>query len=421
MNINERYTSFLESSLIRDNETLVKVLKGFPYYCEIVDFGNILLIKRTKKSIEYASLFLLRDQDILNVINPFTDYMEILDNMIINKLNYLDFYYFGKNKQEIVSKELLKKLNIDINLKKHIFYKHNDHIKYYLCYMNNKWCVSSQGKLDIYSLNNKSLFEKYTLYELLLQSFKCKKITFENFDKKYNYVLTLNSIQTYLTIYENSNIDMEIYSIIEKKTNKIIKLNRKTLDRLKLRINIPIRLYFNDLFHFKKDIMLSHNQRMIVKNIETKEEQICSYPKFTETHLLLENFNKDPVKNVYDMIKNRQLGIFMNSFPLYNYFINNLIKITNMKIEHLFKKYVNVYIKKNTDSVFLPYEKELLLRIHTIYQRYHRRITKIDVGYMLYELKTEKINKILLINYNLKPNIFIPCSSIPIIDYSQCD
>ena len=60
--------------------------------------------------------------------------MEILDNMIINKLNYLDFYYFGKNKQEIVSKELLKKLNIDINLKKHIFYKHNDHIKYYLCY-----------------------------------------------------------------------------------------------------------------------------------------------------------------------------------------------------------------------------------------------------------------------------------------------
>jgi len=157
------------------------------------------------------------------------------------------------------------------------------------------------------------------------------------------------------------------------------------------------------MFHFKKDINLSFNQRLIVKNIETNEERIYNYPKFRRFYILLENFNTDPIKNIFQLIENGQLDLFLNHFPLYKFFITNLIRTTKIKEDYLFKKYLDVYIKKTNVIDYQPYDKELLLKIHAIYQQFRRNITKLDVHNVLFQLKTEKIQKIILINYNLNP------------------
>jgi len=391
MSIRHLYNTFIERNLISDTKSLIQILVGFPYYFKIIEYNNTILVKSTIKTDKYV------------FDDEYDNYKELLRNLIINKLNYLDFYYFGKNMKEIKTNELFEKINQDIDLEKHIFYKYNHNIKYFIYFINDKWCISCEGKLDIYSLNNMSLFEKYTLYELLLQSFSINKITLNNFDKKYNYVLTLNSSSTYLTIYENSNVHLVIHSIIDKKTNIPLKLNREILDRLNLRISIPVRLYFDNMFHFKKDINLSFNQRLIVKNIETNEERIYNYPKFRRFYILLENFNTDPIKNIFQLIENGQLDLFLNHFPLYKFFITNLIRTTKIKEDYLFKKYLDVYIKKTNVIDYQPYDKELLLKIHAIYQQFRRNITKLDVHNVLFQLKTEKIQKIILINYNLNP------------------
>ena len=406
MSIVDLYNTFIDGSLIRDSQTLINTLKGFPYYFEVLEYNNTLLIKATKKTDEYS------------YSDEFDIYKNLLRNLIINKLNHLEFYYFGKQRKEIQTIELLKELKTDMDLKKNIFYKSSHSIKYFLYYMNNNWCISSEGKLDIYSLNSMSLFEKYTLYELLFQAFTFYKITLKNFDKKYNYVLTLNSHSTFLTVFENNNVGLEIHSIINNTTNIPIVLNRKSLERLKLRLSIPVQLYFDNVFHFKKDIYLSLNQRLIIKNIETKEERIYNYPKFYILHKFLQNFNKDPIRNVFDLMDNGNLECFLNSFPLYKFFITNFIRIIKDKEDYLFKKYVNIYIRKITETEYLPYDKELLLKIHLMYQRYRRHVTRLDVHRVLFELKTEKIQKILKINYNLLPNIE---NIIPIVDYSHCD
>jgi len=393
MNTHKIYNEFLERSLITDSQSLINVVEGFPYHFKVIELENILLITNTIKSENYI---LYNDH--------FNQYKSLLENLIINKLNYEEFFYFGKNRKQIDTTKLFSNLHNDIKLDKHIFYKHNHNIKYYLYFANNKWCISSEGKLDIYTLENKSFFENYTLYELLLQVFYFNKIKINDFNRNYNYILTLNTKETFLTLLDDSNVQLELYSMIDKITNEEVKLNRLILDKLKINVKIPVRLYFNDLFHLKKDIYLSNNQRMIVKNIETSEEYILNYHKFNELYILLDNFIKNPVKNVFELIQNRLLNTFISNFPSFNFFITNLIVVFENKVDYLFKKYIEIYIKKKT-MVYQPYDKELLLKIHTIFQRFERKITKLDVQHVLFQLKTEKINKIMLINYNLNPLI----------------
>ena len=395
MNIHQIYKSFIDSNLIDNIHDLTELLEGYPYYFKIEKDLNVdvIQIKKTKKTDLYDSL-----------LDHYKEYKKILQNMLINKYNHMDYYYFGDEKKEINKIELLSLLTTkDIKLKKFTFYNYNDNIKFYICYINNKWSITTKNQLDIYSINKKSLFEMYTLYELFFKALTIYKININHFDKKFNYIFTLNTFDTNLIINTKNIVNLEIETIIDKKTNINIKINKENLKKLNLTlINTPIKIFFNDIFHFKRDIELSNNQRLIIINNENNHKYIYNYPKFNIKYIYLNNFNIDPVDNIKNLLSFGNIDILLSLFPLYSEFVSNFIKIIDIKVNYLMKRYTEIYIKKNdTFSEFFPYDKELLNKIHLTYRRNRRKIQKADIRFILLNLDTKKIKKIFPINYQL--------------------
>lgn len=392
MDIKKLYQNFLDHNLINNMNDLIDILENYPYYYKIDKHPDIDLLKITKTA---------RTDLYESVQEEYKIYKEILTNMVINKYNHMDFYYFGKEIKEINQIELYSILNQDIKLKKFSFYKYNDNIEYHLCYINNKWSITTKNQLDIFSIQKKSLFETYTLYELFFKALILHKIDLNHINKDYNYIITLNTPETYLTVQQNHHINLQIITIIDKKINKEIEINKKNLLKLKLNINKPNKLYFEDIFHFKKDILVSNNQRLIIENNETGEKYIYNYPKFNIRYTILKKFNIDPIQNIKHLLYEDKIDILINLFPLYKYFINNFRKLINEKIEYLMKRYIDIYIRKDFTGEYLPYDQELLLKIHLIYRRTKRKIKRDDIRFILLNLDTKKINKIFDINYQL--------------------
>jgi len=393
LDIKKLYQEFIDYNLINNVNDLIDILENFPYYYKIDKHPDIdlLKIRKTDRTDLYQS-----------VQEEYQKYKNILTNMVINKYNHMDFYYFGKEKKEINEKELYSILNRDIKLKNFSFYKYNDNIEYHLCYINNKWSITTKNQLDIYSIEKKSLFETYTLYELFFKALSMHKIELNNIDKNYNYIITLNTPESYLTVQENHHINFQIIGIINRKTNKEIEITKKNLRKFQLlTLNAPLKIFFEDIFHFKKDIKLSHNQRLIIKNNETNEKYIYNYPKFNIRYIILKKFNNDPIQNIKELLYEERINILINLFPIYTYFINNFRNLINDKIEYLMKRYIQIYIKKDFAGEYLPYDQELLLKIHLVYRRTKRKIKNDDIRYILLKLDTKKINKIFNINYQL--------------------
>jgi len=394
MDIKKLYYEFIDYNLIHNINDLIEILEHYPYYYIIDQHPDIdlLKIRKSTRTDLYESLQ-----------EEHKKYKKILTNMVINKYNHMDFYYFGKEKKEINKKELYNILNRDIKLKKFSFYKYNDNIEYHLCYINNKWSITTNNQLDIYSIQNKSLFETYTLYELFYKALSAHQIDLNHINKNYNYIMTLNTPESFLTIQESSHIYFQIIAIIDKNTNKEIEITKKILRKLKLlTLNVPLKIFFEDIFHFKKDIALSHNnQRLIIKNNETEEKYIYNYHKFNIKYIILKKFNNDPIRYIKDLLYYNEINILLNFFPIYTYFVNNFIKLINDKIEYLMKKYIDIYIKKDFSGEYLPYDQELLLKIHIIYRRTRRKIKKDDIRFLLLKLDTKKTNNIFNINYQL--------------------
>ena len=395
MNIHQIYKSFIDSNLINNIHNLIELLEGYPYYFKIETDLNIdvIQIKKTEKTDMYDSL-----------LDHYKKYTKILQNMLINKHNHMDYYYFGDEKKEINKKELLSLLTIkDIKLKKFTFYNYNDNIKFYICYINNKWSITTKNQLDIYSINKKSLFEMYTLYELFFKALTIYKININHFDKKFNYIFTLNTFDTNLIINTKNIVNLEIETIIDRKTNINIKINKENLKKLNLTlVNTPIKIFFNDIFHFKRDIELSNNQRLIIINNENNDKYIYNYPKFNIKYIYLNNFNKDPIDNIKNLLIYDKIDILLSLFPLYSIFVSNFIKTIDIKVDYLMRRYTEIYIKKNdTFSEFFPYDKELLNKIHLTYRRNRRKIQKADIRFILLTLDIKKIKKIFPIDYEL--------------------
>lgn len=391
MNINKTYKKFIDHNLINNIDDLIEILENYPYYY-IVDRHpgiDLLKIRKTARTDLYESF------------EEYKKYKKILTNMVINKYNHMDFYYFGKEIKEINQIELYSILNKDIKLKKFSFYKYNDNIEYHLCYLNNKWSITTKDQLDIFSIQKKSLFENYTLYELFFKSLTLHNIDLNHINKDHNYIITLNTPETYLTVQENHHIILQIITIINKKTNVGIEINKKNLSRLKININKPNKIFFEDIFHFKKDILFSNNQKLIIKNNETEEKYIYNYPKFNKIYTILKKFNIDPIANIKELIFDENIDILINTFPLYKYFVNNFRKLINDKIDFLMKRYIDIYIKKDFNGEYLPYDQELLLKIHLVYRRTKRKIKKDDIRFILFNIDTKKLNKIFDINYQL--------------------
>ena len=392
MDIKKLYLDFIDHNLINNVNDLMDILENYPYYYKIEKHEDLDLLKITKSA---------RTDLYDSVQEEYKKYKEILTNMVINKYNHMDFYYFGKEKKAIDEKELYSILNRDVKLKKFSFYKYNDNIEYHLCYINNKWSISTKNQLDIYSIQKKSLFENYTLYELFFKALSMHKIDLNNIDKNHNYIITLNTPESYLTVQENHHINFQIIAIINKKTNKEIEINKKNLRKFKLNINKPLKMFFEDIFHLKKDILLSHNQRLIIENNETGKKYIYNYPKFNIAYTILKNFNIDPIHNVKHLLYEDKIDILINLFPIYKFFVNNFRKIINEKVVYLMKRYIDIYIRKDFVGEYLPYDQELLLKIHLIYRRTKRKIKRDDVRFLLLNLDTKKINKIFNVNYQL--------------------
>jgi len=392
MDIKKLYLDFIDHNLINNVNDLMDILENYPYYYKIEKHEDLDLLKITKSA---------RTDLYDSVQEEYKKYKEILTNMVINKYNHMDFYYFGKEKKVIDEKELYSILNRDVKLKKFSFYKYNDNIEYHLCYINNKWSISTKNQLDIYSIQKKSLFENYTLYELFFKALSMHKIDLNNIDKNHNYIITLNTPESYLTVQENHHINFQIIAIINKKTNKEIEINKKNLRKFKLNINKPLKMFFEDIFHLKKDILLSHNQRLIIENNETGKKYIYNYPKFNIAYTILKNFNIDPIHNVKHLLYEDKIDILINLFPIYKFFVNNFRKIINEKVVYLMKRYIDIYIRKDFVGEYLPYDQELLLKIHLIYRRTKRKIKRDDVRFLLLNLDTKKINKIFNVNYQL--------------------
>ena len=392
MDIKKLYKDFIDHNLINNMDDLIDILENYPYYYIIEKHPDIDLLKITKTA---------RTDLYESVQEEYKKNKEILTNMVINKYNHMDFYYFGKEIKEINQIELYSILNRDIKLKKFSFYKYNDNIEYHLCYINNKWSITTKNKLDIFSIQKKSLFENYTLYELFFKALSLHKIDLNHINKDYNYIITLNTPETYLTVQENHHMILQIIAIIDKKTNKEMEINKKNLLKLKLNINKPNKFFFEDIFHFKKDILISNNQRLIIKNNETEDKYIYNYPKFNIRYTILKKFNIDPIANIKEFLYDDKIDILINLFPLYKYFVNNFRKLINEKIEYLMKRYIDIYIRKDFTEEYLPYDQELLLKIHLVYRRTKRKIKRDDIRFILLNLDTKKINKIFDINYQL--------------------
>ena len=249
--IKKIYQEFINYNFINNINDLTDILENYPYYYKIDKHPDldILKIRKSGRSDLYESV----DQE-------YKKYKEILTNMVINKYNHMDFYYFGKEIKEINEKELYSILNRDIKLKRFSFYKYNDNIEYHLCHINDKWSITTKNQLDIYSIQKKSLFETYTLYELFFKALSIHKIELNHIDKNYNYKITLNTPESYLTVQENNHINFQIIAIINKKTNEEIEITKKILRKLKLlTLNLPLKFFFEDIFHFKKDFISLKN------------------------------------------------------------------------------------------------------------------------------------------------------------------
>jgi hypothetical protein len=394
MEVNKLYKKFIESNIINNYNELIEILKTFPYYYKINEYQNIIKITKTSRSDLYARI----DDEFLE----HKKYKKILTNLIINKDNYMDIYYFGEENEEINQDKLYKLINGDIKLKNFTFYKSNDNIEYHICYVNNKWSITTKNKLDIYSIQQKNLFEPNTLYELLFKSFHYYQININQLNKEYNYVFSLNTPETNLTILENRDyIDLKIVTIIKKETNEEIKLNRENMKKFNLKINILSKIMFEDIFHFKKDIYLSNNQKLIIQNNETNEKYIYNYPKFDIRYTFLKEFNDNPIDNIKLLLRDERIETFMNYFPIYTNFIKKFDNQIREKTKYLFNRYVDVYIKKNENIEYCPYDKELLEKIHFIYRRTNRKIKRVDILDLLLYLPSIKIIKIFNIDYEL--------------------
>jgi len=389
MEINQLYKDFIDTNIIRNIDDLIEILKNFPFYYKIEKYDNIDVIKirKTSRTDLYSSV------DLEN-----KEYKKMLSNMIINKYNYMDYYYFGKEKNEITTDNLFSLLNRDIKLKDFSFYKYNDNIEYHLCYVNSKWCITSKNKFDIFSIQNKNKFEKYTLYELLLKAFNWHKINLNTISKKYNYVFTLNTLESNLTVSEHIHLKLQILTIIDKKTNKEIDLNEQNIIKLRK----PLNIIFDDIFHLKRDINISNNQKLIIKNNKTNKKYIYNYPKFNIKYIYLNNFNNNPIQNILDLIGENNIDTLIDLFPIYKNFIQNFVYMFEKKKDYLLQKYINIYIKKNINNEYQPYDKELLAKIHLVYRSTRNKIKREHIHYILLSLSIDKINKIFKINYQLE-------------------
>jgi hypothetical protein len=158
---------------------------------------------------------------------------------------------------------------------------------------------------------------------------------------------------------------------------------------------------FEDIFHFKKDIYLSNNQKLIIQNNETNEKYIYNYPKFDIRYTFLKEFNDNPIDNIKLLLRDERIETFMNYFPIYTNFIKKFDNQIREKTKYLFNRYVDVYIKKNENIEYCPYDKELLEKIHFIYRRTNRKIKRVDILDLLLYLPSIKIIKIFNIDYEL--------------------
>jgi hypothetical protein len=367
-----KYKEFLSHHLIDTVNELKNVLTDYPYFYQISNRHDIPYFKiiQTKKSKAYHN-----------------HYNDILSNLIINNHNLYDFKFFGRiNEIDLV--ELYSKINQDFNLENNTFYQFNDAILYHVCYIVNRWIVSTtdQFSIDI-NYHNLKPFETNSTNVIFANALLYHKLDLNDLNKNFNYTISLNCNDTNLTIYNYKKYDFKIINIIDNK-NKSIKL-KSSLKNINRNFDYPKKVVFPNIIHLKKKLHTSIDQKLLLID-EFGGKFIIDYGMFHYSNFFLKQFNLDPFSFIIKLNEQKQIHIFKQLFPKYNIFIDRLLIQFNKKLNHLFKLYKQKYIIKNQDLIFNPYEEEFLSYIQVFYHKIQKRIHKLDVYHLLLTFYEQK-------------------------------
>lgn len=367
-NFEQLYTNFLDENYITTYETLKNVLLTFPYYCKFIQLDlNHFKVKLSECSIQNDN-----EDDILNYI----------DNLVINKNNIKNYYFFSKTIFPIKMNQYKFNKNDKIIVE-------NDYLKFYLFHDGKKWNISSGSYNNIYSLLEKIEFEPNTLGELFNKYITIYKVDLNKLNPSFNYVFGLTCFDTNLLMNEKSVSKLTLISITSKQNNKSIPV---TIDRIN---SISRFLSYNKEINFssKTSMMNFLDQNKEYKKIIINNNYIY-FTHYRRFKRVLNELKNDPFKLI---IRNHN-EILFNELKTMFRGLNDYLTIYKTRIDMFVKYYYNLYrdekILKKTDLVYQKYDKEIIMKIHNIYINSQVPIRESDILIVLGNLHKRKTDHI---------------------------
>lgn len=371
MNLKTSYRQFLRDNLIFDFDDLKSTLCTFPHFCTFTDISDdYVRVNLTESSCRLTDSF------------NFIDYLE---NFIINKNNINNFYFFNKSKYILKLRDFKPDLSIDK------YYISIDLLKFHLFFDGTRWVVFSDFFNDIKSFIDKPLFESYTLYELFFKYLDIFKIDINNLDKSRNYIFGLTTDDTKLLVNNNIN-KLYILSIVSKKDNRIIDITKNEINKISKYLFYNNKITFSSIKQLMNfiDNNYSYSHLYISNNIE----YVIHFSKFKKRKKLLNSFIQSP----YNLILYNYNSVLslIHYLPALKFYINSYFHRTKSVIKYYHNLYKDVKINKKEDIIYEKYDKEIIMKIHNLYIRNNISINKDDVLFIIRELDIRKINEIFL-------------------------
>lgn len=367
-NFKRIYKQFLDENFITTFEIFKNTISTFPYYCNVIDINSYY----AKITITESSIQNEIDDDILNYI----------DNLFIDKNNLEKYYFFSKTKFPLLLNEY--KFNKDNKI-----FVENDYLKYYIFYDGIKWNINCEDYNDIYSILKKIEFEPNTLGELFNKYISIYKISFDKLNPLYNYIFGLTGFDSNLLMNEQSISKFVLISITSKKDDKIIPVTINQINKIS-----PFLSYNKQItFSSKKSMMdfLDYNKQYKQIIINNNYINFTHYRRFRR---VLNKLIKDPFKLI---IRNYNENLFNELKSMFKG-LNNYLNNYKTRIDFIVKYYYNLYkdekILKKTNLVYQKYDKEIIMKIHSIYIQTQISITNDDILYILSTLQKRKTDYI---------------------------
>ena len=364
--ITQEYNAFLDENNIEIFEDLVSILNNEPYNLEV------------SLSDKYNDLVLF---NITENTNLDIDITRIFDSIIINLLNNEIVCFSSCFLEEIMHNEVNELL--DFNLKGIVFKEITDGIYIRLFYHNNKWIVSTMTNIDA----NDDNIDDFTTVQNIFDIY-----CFKNF----NYSKILNKDYTYLFSITTNTNNLQLFHV-----NTFDCSNFKEVKH-----NLPIQTIPNVKF----------------KNVFNLLE-ICSYSRYTTIGFFIYDTNKNKNYKIFtddyhhssylkgnetDTIKryirlNREglVSEYLNYAPYENTLYKSLDITFNWYVNYFYFSYVSIHIHKQEklEDEYIFFEKEVIQKIHDMYNETRVNISKETVKFVLRYLPTD-ISKELLLKSN---------------------